>query len=331
MAKAKKALAPPREELVERLQRTLGTLIKPDARIGIAVSGGPDSLALLLLAAAGRPGLVEAATVDHGLRDGARAEAEVVAGVCERLGVPHKILTIDWPEKPETAIQERSRGERYRLLGDWARESGLAAIVTAHHADDQAETFLMRLARGAGVTGLAAIRPWSQGPGAQIAVLRPLLGWRRHELGQVCADAGVSPAADPSNEDEQFERVRIRRALAQADWLDPSAISRSAANLAVADAALHWATDGEWARAVETGSDAIVYRPTDAPLEIRRRVARRSVLLLATEGAGADLRGPELDRLLQVLITGGKASLRGVSCSGGSEWRFERAPARRPS
>ena len=101
--------------------RDLDALIAPGARIGIAVSGGPDSLALLLLAAAARPGRVEAATVDHALRPESRAEAEMVAAICERLGVPHAILTADWDEKPETAIQERARGERYRLLGDWAR------------------------------------------------------------------------------------------------------------------------------------------------------------------------------------------------------------------
>lgn len=329
MAKAKDKPAQPSDELVERFRRNLDALIAPDARIGIAVSGGPDSLALLLLAVAARPGLIEAATIDHALRDGARAEAEMVAGVCESLGVPHQILTVEWEEKPETALQERARQQRYRLLGDWARESALGAILTAHHADDQAETFLMRLTRGGGVRGLAGMRPRSPAPGAQMPLVRPLLGWRRSELEQVCADAGVTAAADPSNEDEQFERIRVRKALAEADWLDTPAIARSAANLAQADAALHWATDMEWARAVKAGPNAIVYRPTDAPREIRRRIARRSVLRLATEGGGADLRGNELDRLLQVLMSGRKATLRGVLCSGGPQWRFQRAPARR--
>ncbi|MES2136438.1 MAG: tRNA lysidine(34) synthetase TilS [Pseudomonadota bacterium] len=314
---------------IERFRRDLDALVDANTTVGVAVSGGPDSLALLLLAAKARPLQIEAATVDHAFRPESRAEAEMVAALCERLGVPHRILTASWDEKPETAIQERARFMRYRLLGDWARERGIGAIATAHHLDDQAETFLMRLARGAGVNGLAGMRRVARAPGAATALVRPLLGWHRSELEAVCAAAGVEPVADPSNEDEQFERVRVRHALAQAEWLDPQAIARSATNLAQADVALHWATDAEWARAVTAGPNGIVYRPTDAPLDIRRRIARRSVLRLATEGGGADLRGPELERLLQALLSGGKATLRGVMCTGGQEWRFAKAPARR--
>lgn len=319
----------PDAQLIERFRRELDALIAPEERIGLAVSGGPDSLALLLLAAAARPGLVEAATVDHALRPDSRAEAEMVAALCERLGVPHAILTVEWKAKPETALQERARAARYRLLGGWAKDKGLGALLTAHHVDDQAETLVMRLARGAGVKGLAGMRRLVRVPGSEMALARPLLGWRRSELEQLCSAAGLTPIADPSNEDEQFERVRVRRALAEAEWLDAGAVARSAANLAQADAALHWATTQEWNRAVTDGSDAIVYRPTDAPREIRRRIARRAVLKLATEGGGADLRGRELDRLLAVLTGGRKATLRGVICAGGPEWRFAKAPARK--
>jgi tRNA(Ile)-lysidine synthase len=314
--------------LVERFTRDLDALIAPDARIGVAVSGGPDSLALLLLAASARPGQVEAATVDHGFRAAARAEAEMVAELCQRLAVPHNILTARWNELPETAIQERARGERYRLLGYWAEEQGLAALSTAHHADDQAETLLMRLARGAGVRGLAAMRPRSVAPGTEVRLIRPLLGWRCGELEQICADAGLTPARDPSNEDDRFERVRVRRALAEADWLDPAAITRSAAHLAGADDALRWATGVEWSRAVNEKSSSVTYRTTGAPPEIVRRVVSRAVRRLATEGR-FDLRGSELDRLLATLSEGGSATLRGVSCSGGPVWRFAKAPPRR--
>lgn len=314
----------------ERFRRILDSLVPADARIGVAVSGGPDSLALLTLANAARPGRVEAATVDHALRDGSRGEAEMVAAVCTTIGVPHRILTVEWDAKPATAVQERARAARYRLLAGWAQERGLAVLATAHHVDDQAETFLMRLSRGAGVRGLAAMRPLANAPGSGVALVRPLLGWKRGELEQICATSGLTPATDPGNVDEQFERVRVRKALAQVDWLDPQAIARSAANLAQADAALHWATDAEWKRAVKTGSaGAIVYQLTDAPREIRRRIARRAVLRLATEGGGADLRGRELDRLLAILVSGRKATLRGVACSGGPRWRFSRARARR--
>jgi tRNA(Ile)-lysidine synthase len=318
----------PDQALVDRFSRDLNPLVRPDAKIGIAVSGGPDSLALLLLAAAARPGLIEAATVDHALRPESRAEAELVAGICEKLGVPHSILTVEWKEKPETAIQERARNARYGLLGRWAQEKGLRALLTAHHADDQAETLVMRMLRGAGVKGLAGMRRLARLPGGRLAVLRPLLGWRHAELEQVCADAGVQPVDDPSNADEQFERVRIRQALEGADWFNSNAVALSAANLAQADAALQWATTQEWKRAVTNGGNHIVYRPTDAPREIRRRIARRAILGLATEGRG-DLRGPALDKVLTAMAKGQRATLRGVLCIGGKEWRFAKAPPRR--
>ena len=330
MAKTRETSLQPSPEAVERFRRNVDRLIKPEPTIGIAVSGGPDSLALLLLAAAARPGKVEAATIDHALRPESAREAEMVAGLCAQLGVPHVIRKVEWDEKPETAIQERARAVRYRLLGDWARERGIRALLTAHHIDDQAETFLMRLARGAGVRGLGAMRPVVSPPGGYGALVRPLLGWRRSELEQICADAGVSPVADPSNEDEQFERVRMRKSLAGLEWLDAKSVALSADYLAQADAALQWATTQEWDRSVSNGNGAIVYRPADAPREIRRRIARRAVLRLASEGKGADLRGQELDRLLGVLMNGRKATLRGVLCTGGKEWRFTRAPARRP-
>ena len=318
----------PSDEVLARFRRDLDPLVKSGTRLGVAVSGGPDSLALLLLAAAARPGDVEAATVDHSLRPEARQEAEIVAALCERLGVPHSILTVEWREKPETAIQERARHARYALLGQWAKERGIPGLLIAHHVDDQAETFIMRLARGAGVKGLAGMRRLTAAPGAKVALVRPLLSWRHSELEQVCADAGLAPAADPSNEDEQFERVRVRQALGEAEWLDPKSVALSAANLAQADAALHWATTQEWNRGVINGGGELVYKPADAPREIRRRIIRRAVLGLANEGSGADLRGRELDQLLAVLVRGRQATLRGVLCSGGQEWRFKKAPAR---
>lgn len=319
----------PDAALIGRFEQDLEALIAPDARLGVAVSGGPDSLALLLLAAAARPGNIEAATVDHALRPGSREEAETVARRCERLGVPHQILTVEWAAKPESAIQEQARGARYRLLADWAKERRLQAIATAHQLDDQAETLVMRLARGSGVRGLAGMRPLAVVPGSDVPLIRPLLEWRRSELVAICEAARLTPAADPCNEDEQFERVRLRRALGQADWLDPEAIASSARNLGDANAALDWAMRQEWNRAVANGGAGIVYRPSDAPPEIRRRIASEAVSRLATEGDGNALRGRELDRLLAVLGSGGTATIRGVRCSGGDEWRFARAPVRR--
>jgi tRNA(Ile)-lysidine synthase len=313
---------------IGRFQRHLDALVAGEARVGVAVSGGPDSLALLILAAAARPGKVEAATVDHALREGSREEAESVANVCARLGVPHAILTAEWEDKPATAIQKRARAERYRLLASWAKDRRLTAVATAHHLDDQAETLLMRLARGCGVRGLAGMRAGAIVPGSDMPLLRPLLGWRRAELEEICAGAGLQPARDPSNEDEQFERVRVRRALADSEWLDATALAASAANLGEADAALAWATEQECKRAVSSEPAEILYRPTDSPPEIRRRIVSHAVRRLATEGEGAELRGRELDRLLVALASGHKSTVRGVLCSGGATWRFVPAPNR---
>ena len=318
----------PEPALVERFRSDLNALIAPDKRIGIAVSGGPDSLALLLLAAATRPEQVEAATVDHRLRAESAAEAAMVAGLCNRLGVRHAILSAHWSDKPTTAIQERARRERYRLLGFWAEERGLDALATAHHADDQAETLLMRLARGAGVRGLAGMRANSRTPGSEVQLIRPLLGWRRSALAQICRDAGVEAVNDPSNEDQQFERVRVRSSLAANGWLDASALAKSALHLADAHAAIEWATQREWKQSVRERSGLIAYRPSDAPDEVVRRIVARAVRHLATEGE-IDVRGSELDHLLDALRAGGVATLRGVRCEGGREWRFNPAPARR--
>jgi tRNA(Ile)-lysidine synthase len=320
----------PDAALVDRFRADLDSLTDPGAKLGLAVSGGPDSLAMLLLAAAARPGGVEAATVDHGLRPESRSEAEAVASLCETLGVPHATLAIEWDLPPTSAIQEQARSVRYGALATWLRDRELGPLLTAHHLDDQAETMLMRLNRGSGVRGLAGMRRQSPLPGdPDQLVLRPLLAWRRSELEEICAMAGVSPAADPSNEDGKFERVRIRRGLAGADWLDQQGIARSAGHCADADEAVDWAAGIEWSRSASARDGEIIYRPSCAPAEIVRRIVARAIEELGTEGEPDDLRGRELDRLISDLEAGKTASLRGVRCSGGPEWHFTRAAKRR--
>ena len=319
----------PDAALLERFRVDLDALIEPSGRIGLAVSGGPDSLALLLLAAAARPGTVEAATVDHGLRPGCRGEAETVAALCERLGVPHSILAVKWDLPPASAIQEQARTVRYGALAEWMGELGLTALLTAHHLDDQAETFVMRLTRGSGVRGLGAMRPSGPLPGRpELRLLRPLLGWRRAELEKICADAQLSPAIDPSNADERHERVRVRRALTDQDWLDPEALARSARNIAAADEALDWAAEREWSEFVEVHDDRIVYRASTAPVEIIRRVVARVIAELGSEGDPDELRGREMDRLIEDLQNCNSTTLRGVRCKGGLDWTFSPAPPR---
>ena len=320
----------PADEALARFTRSLAPIAKDDQTIGLAVSGGPDSLALLLLAAAARPGKVEAATVDHDLREGSRDEADMVAALCEELGVPHKVLTIAWDKKPATAIQEWCRTRRYQVLGDWATAWGLDMIVTAHHAEDQAETLLMRLVRGSGVRGLAAMRSMRKLPGSGIALARPLLGWTRQELAEICAAAGVEPAIDPSNSDPRFERVRVRQMLAETVWLDPIGLANSATFLNQADEALRWAANQEWRKRVREEDAIITFDPAGMPREIRRRIFRAIILKLETEGKGTELRGAEIERVLDALAAGNKATLRGVLCGGGKTWRFAKAPGRRP-
>jgi tRNA(Ile)-lysidine synthase len=320
----------PDAALIARFRTDLDALIPPGSRLGLAVSGGPDSLALLLLAAAARPGEVEAATVDHGLRAESRSEADMVAELCEKLGVKHSTLAIEWDIPPRSAIQEQARILRYGALAAWSRDLGLGAVLTGHHLDDQAETMVMRLNRGSGVRGLAGMRRSAPLPGdPEQHLLRPLLGWRRSELVGICAIAGVTPAIDLSNEDDNYERVRVRRGLAAAEWLDREGIARSASHCAEADEAIEWAAAIEWDRSATAREGEIVYRPSGAPAEIVRRIVARAVNELGIEGDPADLKGRELDRLIAELQAGNTATSRGVRCAGGPEWRFTRAAKRR--
>ncbi|MCP5075088.1 MAG: tRNA lysidine(34) synthetase TilS [Rhodobacteraceae bacterium] len=185
----------------------------PDGPIGVAVSGGGDSVALLLLMADWaklQERVLRVATVDHGLRDGSAAEAEMVSNLCRTLELDHQ--TLHWQGWDGAGnLQDAARKARQGLLGQWAAREGLAAIATGHTKDDQAETFLMRLARGSGVDGLAAIYSKSVVDGQ--VWLRPLLGISRQDLRKHLVTKGVDWVEDPSNQDESFERVRWRKAM----------------------------------------------------------------------------------------------------------------------
>jgi tRNA(Ile)-lysidine synthase len=286
------------------------------------VSGGPDSLALLLLAHAALPGRIEAATVDHGLRAGSAAEAAAVAALCAGIGVPHAVLNV---EVAPGNVQSQAREARYAALGGWLSERGLAALASGHHADDQAETLLARLNRASGVAGLAGVRARGQVPGAQFPLLRPLLGWRRAELAEVVTAAGVTAAQDPSNSDDRFDRVRLRKALSEADWIDVPALAGSAAHLADADAALDWAARREWAECVSREGLGLTYRPR-APRAIALRVLARIV----REMGGEEVRGSALARLFDALLARQTASISNlVARSTHAGWSFTAAPKRR--
>ena len=193
--------------------------LHPPKRFALALSGGRDSVALLRLAAAYAKragGTAFAFTVDHGLRPEAAAEAQKAAGWAKAAGVPHRILS--WSaDKPASGVQAAARNARYRLLIAAAQGEGCEALVTAHTLDDQAETLFMRLSRGPGTQGLAAMRAESliaSGAGAPLRLLRPLLSFSREAVTAWLAAAGQDFIDDPSNDDPAYERVRVRALLA---------------------------------------------------------------------------------------------------------------------
>uniref|UniRef100_UPI0026223B47 tRNA lysidine(34) synthetase TilS n=1 Tax=uncultured Amaricoccus sp. TaxID=339341 RepID=UPI0026223B47 len=215
----------------------------PDGRLGVAVSGGGDSVALLLLLhAAGRD--LAAVTVDHGLRPESVGEAASVAALCAARGIPHSVLR--WEDRdPRGNLQQAAREARRSLIAGWAEASGIAAVALGHTLDDQAETVVMRLARGSGVDGLSAMRPETLALG--ILWLRPLLGIRRAALRAWLAAEGVAWAEDPTNADARFDRVRARLALPTLAGLGigPERLAATARAVARACAALE-AAIGRW-------------------------------------------------------------------------------------
>lgn len=202
--------------------------------VALAVSGGSDSTALMWLAARWAatqrtPPRLTVLTVDHGLRIEAAAEARQVAAWARALGLEARILT--WTgTRPASGLQAKAREMRYGLMRDWCLAHGASLLVTAHTREDQAETFLMRLARGSGIRGLSAMR--ADEPGT-LMLERPLLDTRRSDLRATLAAAGQDWIEDPSNQDERFERVRLRQALPVLAelGLTPAAVARSAARL----------------------------------------------------------------------------------------------------
>lgn len=184
-----------------------------EAKIAVGVSGGADSLALVLrmneeLSAIGKK--VIALTVDHQLREESKAEAEYVASVMNDFNVEHHILVWEG-DKPRTGIEEAAREARYALLQDWCRDNGVNVLAIAHHAKDQAETFFLRLQRGSGLFGLSGMQAVSQR--GDLKVIRPLLHTDPKQLKDYLQSKNVEWVEDPSNQCEDFFRVKIRKHL----------------------------------------------------------------------------------------------------------------------
>ncbi|GLK70505.1 tRNA lysidine(34) synthetase TilS [Ancylobacter dichloromethanicus] len=323
----------------------LATLFAPFAahgRVLLAVSGGPDSTALMLLAqrwqalCGGRTEL-HVATVDHGLRAESRAEAQAIRVLAQGLGLPHAIL--DLPAKlPGTRLQEAARHARYEALAAHADAIGAGALATAHTRDDQAETVLFRLMRGSGLGGLAGI-PAAR-PLGSLALLRPLLGLPKAELVALCRTAGIGFVVDPSNSDPRFARARLRELLPSlaAEGLDAAALTRLARRMARAEAALEASADAAaatlWTTEGGTGGPIRLARAGLAalPEEIVLRLVGRAI---AARGEGP----VELAKLeaLAGWIAGLGAAEHGARTLAGALVRVNRhavtigpAPRRRP-
>jgi tRNA(Ile)-lysidine synthase len=245
----------------------------------IAVSGGPDSTALLVMAAewAKRRGKtrIEAATVDHGLRPEGADEAKAVGEICARLGIAHRVL--QWKGvKPTSRLQERAREARYRLLVDHAKAIGADAVVTAHHADDQAETVLFRLLRGSGVAGLRGMDSITERDGMTLA--RPLIALKKRDLIAFANARGAPFIDDPSNVDPRFARTRLRALLARLDeeGLSAEALDRLARRARETEEALsHLTAEVE----AEVGAERTIDGRAvfAAPIAIAQRILARRI------------------------------------------------------
>ena len=216
--------------------------LRAEPAIGLAVSGGADSLALLLLAhrwaakCTPQPRL-QVYSVDHGLRAEAPDEVAMVLDVAKQLGIAARGLA--WTGiKPRSGLQEAARRARYGLMGAAMAEDGVGVLLTAHHREDQAETVLMRMAHGSGIEGLKGMARSADVEG--VRVVRPLLDVDPKALQEIVSAAGLTPAFDPSNDDEHYERVRWRKALPKLAslGLDAAAIGVFAERMAEADAAI---------------------------------------------------------------------------------------------
>ena len=266
--------------------------------IALAVSGGPDSTALMLLAARWRDALktkpkLVAVTVDHGLRKESKGEAAAVARLARKLNISHR--TVRWNgRKPSTGVQEKARAARYRLLGEAAQKAGAAHILTAHTLDDQAETVLIRMSRGSGLTGLGAmtrIAPLPPDGKSLVVLVRPLLDITKARLIATLDIAKIPYADDPSNRNPRFARSRLRGvmgALAE-EGLDATRLAQLARRLKRAEGAIEAAVDRAMNElTVELsppGSLCIeASRFADLPAEIALRLLGRAVARAGDEG-----------------------------------------------
>lgn len=278
----------------------------PPGVVGVAVSGGGDSVALLMLLRESGARELAAVTVDHSLRPESVAEAQAVARLCSRISVPHTIL--HWENLTTSGnLQSAARDARQRLIGEWAAGRGIASVALGHTLDDQAETFLLRLARGSGIDGLSAMIKLRRQGG--LLWVRPLLGARRHALRDFLTNEEVTWADDPSNEDQRFDRVRARAVLPLLAplGLGPERLAATAEAMGRARIALKAATASLAADALEEGQAGDLSLDPGPILKAPEEISLRLLGGALTWVAGARY-GPRLGPLKDVLaavIAGG--------------------------
>ena len=287
-----------------------------DGPFAVAVSGGPDSMALSLLFS----GWGEASylTFDHGLREGSQKEAEQVGRWLKQRGLSHKILT--WHgEKPATGIQAAARTARYRALEGWCRDHGIKALVLAHTRDDQAETFLMRLIRGSGVDGLAAMAPVApplSGPDSP-RLVRPLLGVSKQALKEYLTSAGQPWVEDPSNQNLDFMRVKVRKLLGdtEIEGFTAETLAKTAARMARVKEVLGGRTQGVLEKALVVSrfgfGELDVAEFHKAHEEIALRALSRMLIFFG--GGGYPTRLEQVERLCHAL---GQKEFKGATLAG---------------
>lgn len=287
-------------------------------RLAVAVSGGGDSIALLRLLdewARDEKVTLLAATVDHGLRPESAQEAAFVAETCAALGIKHTTLKwTSWQGKGN--LQAAARAARYALLSQWARGHDIKTVALAHTADDQAETFFMRLTRASGIDGLTGMQRRRHADG--IEWVRPLLMVEREELRAYLRDCKQVWIDDPSNDDETYDRVKARKALQALAplGLDSHVVGRVMDHLGQVQSALDFATHDHALDCVsEDGGDLIIARRAflDAAPEINRRLIARALRWIAS--ADYAPRGMKLQAFLASISRGKDATLHGVHMS----------------
>lgn len=282
-------------------------------RVAVGVSGGGDSMALAFLMQEWvnyHDGEMISLTVDHQLRDGARAEAESVQKVFEEHGMNHAILTWEGP-KPATRIQEAARDARYRLLTDYCNAHGYTMLAVAHNLEDQAETFWMRLAHGSGIDGLAGIAGVRHIGG--VALIRPVLGFSRARLRATCARYRVGWIEDPSNSNEKYLRVKLREfeEMLATEGFTPQRLSATLQKLEDARDALQTMTAEAAGRCLTLhpeGYATLHLKPwRDLPRDIQRRVLTQALQAVSPQAYPPGFEAVEATRLdLQKLDFAGK-------------------------